>query len=514
MFSVWRKLHKLKERTKTMNKEMNSLEKKIGKARDHLKKVQGEMNEDHFNSSLIDTEKQLLIQIEKWEGINEQVLRQRSRAMWIQAEDQNSKFFHAHLKSRQSRNRISVIYDEQRNKLTDTIKIEHEFGGFFQSLLGTSARELPCIDIEIARDGPCLSKEQQQMLSARVTKEEIDEAVRELPDEKEPGIDGFPAEFFKTYWSVVREETRKAVTEFFMKGKMLKSINCTTVTLVPKVTRPKFVKEFRPIACCTTHYKIIVKIITSRLKLVVDSIVGPAQSAFIEGRNILDNVIIAHELVKGYNQKRVSPRCCIKVDIRKAYDSMEWPFLKMILMEFGLPMGFVNLIMECVTTVSYSLILNGGLTEKFQAKKGLRQGDPMSPYLFVLVMEYLNRSLKKLNQNPDFNHHPKCFKNNITHICFADDLILCYRADKISIQLMLGRLNHFSEVSGLKANMEKIALYIAGVSKEFTDKLLEEMQFIVGEIPFKYLGVPLSSRKLSTQQWMPLVEKITTRIKC
>ncbi|XP_019254595.1 PREDICTED: uncharacterized protein LOC109233241 [Nicotiana attenuata] len=170
--------------------------------------------------------------------------------------------------------------------------------------------------------------------------------------------------------------------------------------------------------------------------------------------------------------------------------------------------------MECVTSVSYSLLLNGGLTAKFQARKGLRQRDPMSPYLFVLVMEYLNRSLKTLDQIPDFNYHPRCAKLKIIHICFADDLIMCCRADRVSIQLMLKAFHHFSEVSGLQANMEKSSFYVAGVTEEFKNLILSEMHFTLGEFPFKYLGVPLSTKKLTIAQCMPLVEKITARIKC
>lgn len=138
----------------------------------------------------------------------------------------------------------------------------------------------------------------------------------------------------------------------------------------------------------------------------------------------------------------------------------------------------------------------------------------MSPYLFVLVMEYFNRSLKTLEGIPNFNYHPRCAKKKITHICFEDDLILCCRADKISIRLLMSRFQHFSEVSGLKTNMEKSALYIAGVSKEFKEEIMTEMKFAAGEVPFKYLGVPLSAKKLSIQQCMPLVEKITARLKC
>ncbi|XP_060216818.1 uncharacterized protein LOC132644255 [Lycium barbarum] len=186
----------------------------------------------------------------------------------------------------------------------------------------------------------------------------------------------------------------------------------------------------------------------------------------------------------------------------------------MVLLEFGIPYKLDELIMGCVSTVNYSLLLNRGLTPSFQAKKGLRQGDPMSPYLFVLAMEYLNRSLKRLKMQPDFNFHPRCENLDLIHICFADDLLLCCRADKHSIQMMLHCFEHFSEVSGLKANMEKSCLYIARVTPDFISDLIAEFRFTVGVLPFKYLGVPLSSRKLTISQCMPLVEKIVVRVKC
>lgn len=233
--------------------------------------------------------------------------------------------------------------------------------------------------------------------------------------------------------------------------------------------------------------------------MVVDTLLSPAQSGFLEGRSILDNVVLAYELVKGYSQKGVSARCTIKVDIRKAYDSIEWPFLRMVLLEFGLPAKMVNLIMECVTTVQYGILINGGLTPQFQAKKGLRQGDPMSPYLFLLVMEYLHRNQQQLRHNPQFNYHPRCEKLGIIHIYFADDLLMSCRADKISINLLFNTFQHFSRVSGLYANMEKSSLFIVGVEAEFREKMLTNLGLSLGTLPFKYLGVPLSTRKVLIQ---------------
>ncbi|XP_059306387.1 uncharacterized protein LOC132057800 [Lycium ferocissimum] len=193
-------------------------------------------------------------------------------------------------------------------------------------------------------------------------------------------------------------------------------------------------------------YKTIAKILIARLKPVVDYLVGPSQSAFIEGINILDNVILVHEIFKSYSWKTVSPRCFIKVDIRKAYDLVEWEFVRQLLMEFGIPTRMVNWIIECVSTVSNSLLINGVLSPKLEAKKGLRQGDLMSPYLFVLIMEYLNRTLKQLSQKTDFKHHPR-------------------------------------SVSGLKANMEKSNLYIAGATDQLKQQLIDELHFAVGTLP-------------------------------
>ncbi|XP_019255251.1 PREDICTED: uncharacterized protein LOC109233851 [Nicotiana attenuata] len=121
--------------------------------------------------------------------------------------------------------------------------------------------------------------------------------------------------------------------------------------------------------------------------------------------------------------------------------------------------------MACVTTVSYSLIFNGGLTKPFKEKRGIRQGDPMSPYLFVIAMEYLGRELGQLHKNGNFNFHPKCRKLNITHICFADDLLMYCRADFESIKILNAAFHRFSIVSILQANVNKSAIYMAGISQ-------------------------------------------------
>lgn len=176
----------------------------------------------------------------------------------------------------------------------------------------------------------------------------------------------------KQFWPDIGNEVVQAILQFFETGKLLKGNNYTTVTLILKVQNPTYVKEFRLIASRSTLYKIIAKILIVRLKLVFGLLVGPSRSSFIKGRNIIDNIIMAHNLIKGYTQKAVSLRCMVKIDIKKAYDSVEQSFLSMPLLEFGIPFKMVTLIMECVTTVSYTLLVNGVLTNRFEEKKALR----------------------------------------------------------------------------------------------------------------------------------------------
>jgi len=138
----------------------------------------------------------------------------------------------------------------------------------------------------------------------------------------------------------------------------------------------------------------------------------------------------------------------------------------------------------------------------------------MSPYLFVLAMEYLGRELKQMATNVDFNYHPRCERLNIIHICFADDLLMYCRADLISVKLMYAAFRNFSEASGLQANTEKSSIYIAGVTDHTKQSIIEALGFIEGTLPFRYLGVPLASQKLGVNAYLPLIEKITAKITC
>ncbi|GJV63740.1 RNA-directed DNA polymerase, eukaryota, reverse transcriptase zinc-binding domain protein [Tanacetum coccineum] len=165
--------------------------------------------------------------------------------------------------------------------------------------------------------------------------------------------------FFKKSWQIVGEEMCKAIKEFFITGKILGEINATLIALVPKIDTPEKVSDFRPIACCNVIYKIISKILTNRIKNGLRKIGNMNQSAFIPGRHIQDNILIAQELLKGYNRKSGSRRCAMKIDLQKAYDTISWDFIKDVLSTVGFHDTMINWIMTCITTTKFSICVNG-----------------------------------------------------------------------------------------------------------------------------------------------------------
>ncbi|XP_074291961.1 uncharacterized protein LOC141618783 [Silene latifolia] len=268
----------------------------------------------------------------------------------------------------------------------------------------------------------------------------------------------------------------------------------------------------RPIACCTTFYKVISKILANRLKQVLDSIVGPEQAAFVADRDIFDNTMLAHELVSKYGRAYLTPRCLLKVDIRKAFDSVNWTFLKDCMLYLYFPSAFVDWVMACITSPYYSLLINGEVQGFFPGKCGLRQSDPLSPYLFVLCLKVLSRLLRTLPKVKNFSYHPKCVQLNLTHLIFADDLLVFTRGDLPSVKVVSDSIDQFSMLSGLVANPSKTDLYFGGVAADVKDLILATTGFSEGKFPFRYLGLPLFNARITQDMYQPLLDKLKASI--
>lgn len=166
-------------------------------------------------------------------------------------------------------------------------------------------------------------------------------------------------------------------------------------------------KDYRPIFCCNVLYKVISKIIENRLKNILPRFIVPNQSAFVKDRLLMENLLLASELVKDYHKKNISPQCAMKIDIAKAFDSAQWDFLLNILKVLQLPTKFIHWINLCISTSSFSVQVNGELTSFFRSGRRLRQGCSLFPYIFVICMNVLSMMLNKAAVEGRFGYHPR-----------------------------------------------------------------------------------------------------------
>ncbi|GJU50690.1 putative RNA-directed DNA polymerase [Tanacetum coccineum] len=334
-----------------------------------------------------------------------------------------------------------------------------------------------------------------------------------MSNDKSPGPDGFTAAFFKETWDIVASDVVKAVQEFFVNGNLLKELNHTIIALIPKVISPTRINDYRPISCCNVLFKCISKIISNRIKGSLNALISPNQSAFVPGRRISDNILLTQELMHNYHLDRGSPRCAFKVDIQKAYDTVDWGFFKVTLGAFGFHPHMITWIMECVSSTSYSICINGLLHGHFRGKRGLRQGDPLSPYLFTLIMEVLTLMLQRRVRNLDlFTYHRYCSKLELINLCFADDLFLFAHVDVDSARVIMDALEEFKLASGLTPSLPKSTAYFCNVLNHTKLSILQVLPFEEGRLPVKYLGVPLVSSRLIFRDCKELIEKVQNRI--
>lgn len=272
---------------------------------------------------------------------------------------------HAH----RVKNTILSLVNDQGVRLEDPVAIEEEILGYYQRLLGSDFMHKQ--DASEALSAAMLKKVPQEVrasMVAPVTEAEIWAALWSIHRDKAPGPDGFNSAFFHDNWSTVKEDLVAGILSFFSNGVMPRGWNATAVTLVPKIPSPNSIKDYRPIACCNTLYKCVTKVLANRIQTVLPSIIGSAQSAFIKGRSIMDNILLMQELVRGYHRDQGPARCAIKLDVMKAYDSVDWDFLFEVMHFMEFPTTFIDWIRACVSSPYFSILINGELKGFFPAK--------------------------------------------------------------------------------------------------------------------------------------------------
>ncbi|KAL9659040.1 hypothetical protein QQ045_018605 [Rhodiola kirilowii] len=308
---------------------------------------------------------------------------------------------------------------------------------------------------------------------------------------KAPGLDGFSALFYQRSWRLVRAKVSCHILRMLNEGKMEDGLNKTLITLIPKI-------------------------LANRLKPSLPAIISESQSAFVPGKLIFDNIIAAHELIH-YLRTRGSQKICyfaLKLDISKAYDRVEWDYLEMMMRKLGFPEKWIRLVMNCVVSVSYVIRVNGMVTEEITPGRGIRQGDPLSPFLFLICTEWLSMKVNEYQKRGKLNGIKICRgAPEVTHLLFADDSLFFLRANMKNAENLRRILSEYEMLSGQKVNLSKSEIYFGGnVTDDERRRICELLGVRQVSFMSRYLGLPVAFGHNRTELCKYIVERIWKKV--
>ncbi|KAG7581014.1 Reverse transcriptase zinc-binding domain [Arabidopsis suecica] len=380
----------------------------------------------------------------------------KSRETWYQEGDKNTKFFHAITKQRRARNKILGLLNDDGMWVDKEVGIERLAVDYFKDLFTTSD---PQEFHSVLQDVPTMiSEDMNQKLTREISPEEVKRALFSLHPDKAPGPDGMTAFFYQKFWDLTGPDLIKLVQNFHSSGSFDDRLNETNICLIPKTDRPRKMAEFRPISLCNVGYKVISKVLSLRLKKLLPDLISETQSAFVAGRLITDNILIAQE---NFHALRTNPACrkkfmAIKTDMSKAYDRVEWSFLRALMLKMGFAQRWVDWIICCISSVSYKVLINGSPRGIIRPSRGIRQGDPISPFLFILCTEALVAKLKDAEWNGRIQGlQISRASPSTSHLLFADDSLFFCKADPTQGREIIDILRTYGEASGQQLNTAK-----------------------------------------------------------
>jgi len=394
------------------------------------------------------------------------------------------------------------------------VGVEHLAENYFETLFTTSDPQV--FDSALQEVPVLITEEMNKSLTKVISPEEVKRALFSLNPDKAPGPDGMTAFFYQHYWDLTGPDLIKLVQNFHSTGFFDERLNETNICLIPKTERPRKMAEFRPISLCNVSYKVISKVLSSRLKRLLPELISETQSAFVAERLITDNILIAQE---NFHALRTNPACkkkymAIKTDMSKAYDRVEWSFLRALMLKMGFAQKWVDWIIFCISSVSYKILLNGSPKGFIKPSRGIRQGDPISPFLFILCTEALVAKLK------DAEWHGRIQGLQISraspstsHLLFADDSLFFCKADPLQGKEIIDILRLYGEASGQQLNPDKSSVMFGHeVDNSIRNTIKVSLGIHKDGGMGSYLGLPKQIHGSKTQVFSFVRDRLQKRI--
>lgn len=490
--------------------------KSFGSVQSNLKRLRKDLEwvkKKVRNEENVVEENKIMNELDEWRFREELLWKQRSRVDWLKEGDKNTKFFHAKATHRRKINSIKGLQTSDGSWVTKekdmvNIALEHIKGVF------KSSRNGPInLNFQMSHIEGSLSVESLSILNHDFSASEVREAIFQMFPTKAPGPDGFSAIFYQKLWNIVGVDITRATLKMLNDCHM-GGIGDTVICLIPKSSGAVKVDDFRPISLCNVTSKLISKVLANRLKRVLPEVVTECQGAFVPGRLITDNFILAHEVghyIRSGKGSR-SGYLSLKTDMCKAYDRVEWDFIEDVQLHMGFSRAW--LVMECVSTVSYRIKLNGVLSDSFLPSRGLRQGNPLSPYLFILCANWLS---KTISGNVNMGRLQGVIMGRgapeISHLFFADDSIFFMKANFQNVVVFKEILERYQVLPRQKINYQKSKVVysknVTGMASEFYTET-----FGVRKVTHhtKYLGLPIYYGGRKSKLFQFLVDRICSRV--
>jgi hypothetical protein len=383
---------------------------------------------------------------------------------------------------------------------------------FYNKLLGKEASEGLKLDESFRGDGEKVTPKENQMLEESFTEDEIKSDIDNSYAEGALGPDVFLFMFYQKFWPTIKKNFMAIIKDFEAGRANMARLNYAKIILILKEDGAKSLKKFRPISLINYSFKIFAKDLNSRLERLCTRLLASNQPAFVKDRYILESVVSAHKIIHGAMRSR-QKGVMLKIDYEKAYDRVNWLFLEEMLTSRGFGGRWIEWIVRLVRGGSISIRINDEDSPYFKPGKGLRQGDPLSPLLFNLVVDVFTRMLIKAAVHDYISGFmTEICPGGVISLQYADDTLLFLGHDPIAAHHLKWLMIFFEKLSGMHINYHKSDLTSINLSEEETQLYAKTFCYKIGNFPFTYLGVPLHHEKIRREDIQPIIDKIMKRI--